>query len=167
MGHLTQWDDPYFISIDELDSLSRMLQSSDDERSYTDAMNKHKPTPAPTPTPDALTFNIHLFHHNDPSLERILHTMSENIDAIRQDLEDVKADLSEIKDRVATALESIPALQATIAEQKAQIDALTAGDALTEQQLADLKLSADSARDQAESVAASLRPSEPPVEPTV
>jgi len=93
--------------------------------------------------------------------------MSENIDAIRQDLEDVKADLSEIKDRVATALESIPALQATIAEQKAQIDALTAGDALTEQQLADLKLSADSARDQAESVAASLRPSEPPVEPTV
>ncbi len=84
--------------------------------------------------------------------------MSENTDAIRQDLEDVKADLSEIQASVATALESIPGLQQTIADQKAQIDSLTAGDVVTEQTIADLKASADAARDQAEAVAASLRP---------
>ncbi len=91
---------------------------------------------------------------------------NESIAAVKADLVEVKADLEEIQTAVAGALETTVAQAAKIAELQGIIDGLVAGNVMTAEELAALKAASTEIKDQAEAVAAALRPSvEPPVEP--
>lgn len=107
------------------------------------------------------TLSIDVHHYLEPSVLAILQHLATTgasimsaLDDIKTDLDATKTDLAAVKDAIAKFVDQ----SATITDLQKQIDALTAGDALSAQQIADLKTSADDLKTSADALAASVAP---------